>query len=33
MDEELWLDYYYGDRDEDEADRDNDDELKEQDVA
>ena len=36
MDEERWLDYYYGDRsdrDEDEADRDNDDELKEQDVA
>lgn len=36
MDEERWLDYYYGDRsdrDEDEADRDNVDELKEQDVA
>ena len=32
MDEELWLDYYYDDRDEDEPDRDND-ELKEQDVA
>ena len=32
MDEELWLDYYYDDRDEDEPDRDND-ELKEQDVG